>query len=425
MRKTVRFTFVCDRSNRTAVASLIASLEDQLQDINEAVRVVDPDEAPLIEFSQSEKHIDVLCMSSMTEGFPDTARLLNLMRGGSCDTRFISVCGGPHATGDPRGVLEAGFDYCCVGEGEEVVRDVVNRLTVGESLEGVDGIFTLDDGVLKGRMRSRWIDLDRYRPLPGRLRFLAYIEIGRGCQWGCAYCQTPGIFGRSERFRSPERIEQTVSLYAQLGMRYFRLLAPNALGYCAVVPGIPNCESLEEILRRVKSASRDGRIYLGSFPSEVRPDYMTEEAVLILKRYVTNRRLVIGAQTGSQRMLDVIGRGHGIEDIRQASQIVAACGFEPAIDIMLGLPGEASEDRKATFDLIRELGESGARVNMHFFIPLAGTPLAGCAPTFLTDKERKTIDRLAQEGIVRGRWRRQEQFAKRWVLQREGKSPSQ
>jgi radical SAM superfamily enzyme YgiQ (UPF0313 family) len=210
-------------------------------------------------------------------------------------------------------------------------------------------------------------------------------------------------------------IERVVDFYARTGMKDFRFVLPNALGYGSDRPGEPDCEALGALLERVSSKARGGRIFLGSFPSEARPEYVTAGALRVLKEYVSNEKLVIGGQSGSQRVLDRLGRGHGVEDIMAACDTAIAGGFKPAIDLVLGFPEETAGDRRLTIDLIDDLAGRGSRVNMHFFMPLPGTPLSEGAPVFLREDERRVLDRMAQRGIVRGGWRRQEEFARLWV----------
>jgi B12-binding domain/radical SAM domain protein len=418
MKSRVRFTFVRDRLNRTAIASLIAALEDHVEDVTDSIRVATAEEALRLDFDRSDETAEVLCTSSMTVGFPEVARLVGSLKAKWGSRTLITISGGAHSSGDPAGALRAGLDYCCVGEGEDVLREVALCLAAGRGVDGIAGIHRLEGGKLEGRPREHPVDLSSFPALPRRMGFPTYIEIGRGCRWGCGYCQTPRIHGCQERFRSVADVESTVSVYAGFGMKDFRFLLPNALGYASREPRKPNCEAIGDLLERSASAAGDGRLFLGSFPSEVRPDYVTEDAVRILKRYVANDKLVIGGQSGSERMLEAIGRGHGVEDIRRSCDIVSSCGFVPSVDMVLGFPGETSEDRQATFALIEELGSQRATFYVHFFMPIRGTPLGRSAPVFLTDRERRDLDRLAQEGIVRGRWRRQEEIAGKW--QRQG-----
>jgi B12-binding domain/radical SAM domain protein len=414
MKRQARFTFITDRTNRTATASLLASLERFYGDVRDRVRVVTPKDAVAIRFEPSAALREVLCVSSMTAGFSRVAAIHHRMRALLGGKAFRSICGGSHPSGDPLGALRAGFDYCCVGEGESVIQNVAEGIESGAGLDAIGGLLHLEAGRVAGRGRGEPTDLGRFPPLPSRLKFPTLIEIGRGCRWGCAYCQTPAIHGRAERFRNPEAVAEIVAVYERFGMRDFRFLLPNALGYGAGEPGQPDCEALAAVLEAVSKRVGGGRIFLGSFPSEVRPDYVTDDAIRLLKAYVANRKIVIGGQSGSQRLLDLIHRGHSVDDIQQACDTVSRSGFEPWVDLMLGFPDEGADDRRATLDLAARLGKQGARITMHFFMPLPGTQLAESRPVFLEDTERRELDRLAQQGIVRGRWRRQEAFARRW-----------
>jgi len=380
-------------------------------------------------------------MSAMTMTVCAAAELNHDLKSRWGGAAFTSICGGPHPTGDPESVLRGGaasaaevapvarsttrgFDYACVGEGEDVLKEVALSLARGEAPDHVAGLFRVEDGELKGRVRQDRVDLERCPALPTRNRFPTHIEIGRGCHWGCAYCQTPGIHGRRERFRSLDSIEKVVDFYARTGMEDYRFVLPNALGYASERPGEPNCDALSALLERTRSKARGGRLFLGSFPSEARPEYVTAEALGILKRHVSNQRLVIGGQSGSQRLLDELKRGHGVEDIRRACDTAIEAGFKPAIDLVLGFPGETAEDRRLTFELMEDLAGRGSKVNMHFFMPLPGTPLSEATPVFLRDHDRRVLDRLAQRGIVRGGWRRQEDFSRIWVKRRPDKNLS-
>ncbi|MFH1313327.1 MAG: TIGR04013 family B12-binding domain/radical SAM domain-containing protein [Candidatus Eisenbacteria bacterium] len=411
MKNRVRFTFVRDRLNRTAIASLVAALECEVDDVSDCVRVTTPKDLLELDFDRSGRTVEVVCVSSMTVNFPSALRLIKILKKRWGTDAFITLSGGAHSSGQPLKALSAGIDYCCVGEGEDVIREVARNPAAGESLSEIAGVYRLEGEILQGKPRTVPVDLSSFPALPTRMRFPTYIEIGRGCSWGCGFCQTPGIHGRVERFRSVAEIEDIVSVYADFGMKDFRFLLPNSLGYASDEAGKPNCDVLEDLLVRSRSVSKGGRLYLGSFPSEVRPDYVTEDAIRILKAHVSNTKLVIGGQSGSDRMLESIGRGHGVEAIRRSCDIISSCGFVPAVDMVLGFPGETSDDRQATFAFVEKLGATGTIFYIHFFMPLPGTPLAGGDPVFLTDDERRNLDRLAQEGIVRGRWRSQEELA--------------
>ncbi len=422
MRKEARFTFVVDSFNRTAFANLIASLEGFCD--SKLLRPIHSEELSSVDLRDSSQFVEIVAFSAMTTNFDKCAALMQSLRE-RVKGEVLTICGGSHATGRPMEVLESGFDYCCVGEGEEVLKGIVSDIRSSGRIGEIPGLLRLEDGKLKGSCESPRVEIDSHPALPLRQSFPTYIEAGRGCRWHCAYCQTPRIHGHIERFRKSTSIERVVAEYKDRGMKDFRLLLPNSLGYLSSQPKLPNCDALEDLLARVDKASGGAPIYLGSFPSEIRPDYVTPQAIAILKRYVANKRLVIGGQAASERLLRKVGREHTVEDIRKASEIVSDSGFQASVDLIFGLPDEQYQDREAAFEFMDELGRKGVVFNMHFFMPLPGTPLAHATPSFLGSDERRRLDRFASRGIVRGSWRRQEEMARRWVLSREEQSRCQ
>ena len=422
MKRQVRFTFVADRSNRTGFAVLTAALEDVCDETS--LRLTTPDEVTSLDFGDLPEVVDIVAFSAMTVTFDTALRVMRRLKAARPEGSFVTICGGSHASALPREVLKAGFDYCCVGEGEEVLRQIVLNVRSSGVIGCIDGLVRRTDGEIEKVARAPLVDIDAYPALPLRRSFPTYIEVGRGCRWGCAYCQTPRLHGSVERFRSGRSVEEVVAAYSRFGMKDFRLLLPNALGYCSSTPKAPNCDALEDLLGRVHRAA-EGSVYFGSFPSEIRPDYVTPEAIEILRRYVANRRLVIGGQAASEQLLRAIGRNHGIGEIRYACEVVQRFGFEASVDIILGFPGETADDRQVTFAFMQDLGRKGVKFNVHFFLPLPGTPLSDSPPAFLKQTEHRQLDRLAQQGIVRGRWRRQEEIAKAWLSRREDTSPCQ
>ena len=95
-----------------------------------------------------------------------------------------------------------------------------------------------------------------------------------------------------------------------------------------------NLSELENLLYSVKKLlGNKGRIFFGSFPSEVRPEHVTEETLLLAKQYINNDNLIIGVQTGSKSLLDsipIISFALSISlfalGFKQDSQIITICG---------------------------------------------------------------------------------------------------
>lgn len=115
----------------------------------------------------------------------------------------------------------------------------------------------------------------------------------------------------------------------------------------------------------------------------------------MLRRYVDNDNLIIGGQSGSERVLESSRRGHDVESIVRACRVALEAGFLPNVDFILGLPDEAREDVQVTVALMNRLADLGARVHGHTFMPLPGTPFRDTAPGAVDEKTRVELERLS------------------------------
>lgn len=87
-----------------------------------------------------------------------------------------------------------------------------------------------------------------------------------------------------------------------------------------------------------------------------RPDSLDEEKLKVLREHKVTR-LSVNPQTMQQRTLDLIGRRHTVEDVKQAFHLVRKCGdFSINMDLILGLPGETADDVADTLSQIAALG---------------------------------------------------------------------
>jgi len=120
---------------------------------------------------------------------------------------------------------------------------------------------------------------------------------------------------------------------------------------------------------------------------------------------------VIGAQSGSDRLLDAIHRGHGVAEILRATELTLNAGLIPNVDLIFGLPGETQQDREATINLITRLIAMGARIHSHAFMPLAGTPFFRSKPGYLDVHTRYVIEQLRGKQLEHGNWKQHERIA--------------
>lgn len=329
--------------------------------------------------------------------------------------KCLTIAGGSHPTGDPFGTLKMGFDIVIVGEGEETIVDLMQKITNNEDYSMVKGIAYLNDvNEYKYTGKRDLINLDEYPPFPVKNTRFGAIEITRGCPYVCYFCQTPYILGTSPRHRSIESICKYVQVLAtHYGNNTdIRFITPNAYSYGSKNGKNLDLKKLEALLINIREIiGKNARIFLGTFPSEVRPEHVNNDTLDLVLKYANNDNITIGAQSGSQKILDLCHRGHTIEEIYNAVDLTLRNDLKINVDFIFGLPGEDEEDVKLTIGMMKELSNRGARVHAHSFIPLPQTPFAKASVTRIKDVYKKEITSLISKGSAFGEWKKQERLA--------------
>ena len=361
----------------------------------------------------------VVAWSFYSASFPAAVDELAWLRGQLEGREVLCLAGGVHATAETEQTLRAGFDLVAVGEGEAVLLDLLGRVVRGEDPRTTRGWSRLVDGKMVPQGRGEGVVLDAHPPFAAKNERFGAIEITRGCIYACRFCQTPFLNKARFRHRSVENIAHWARVLRAAGKRDIRFITPTSMSYGTQDESM-NLEALERMLAAVREAmGPDGRVFYGTFPSEVRPEHVTPEALALLKRYVHNDNLIIGGQSGSERVLREMNRGHDVETVLRAARLAVEGGFVPNVDFILGLPGETSDDVRATLALMRELADVGAKVHGHTFMPLPGTPYRDAPPGSVDEETQRELDRLASQGRLYGHWKQQVALAQGIATRRQ------
>ena len=320
------------------------------------------------------------------------------------------IAGGPHPSGDPRQVLSMGFDVVVVGEGEKSLPKLLAALFNGTDLGQLRGLAYQSGSETRFTGRSEGVDnLDDYPPFAERFSLFSSIEITRGCPCACRFCQTTFLLGGRMRHRSIQNVAKWVEVSKRHERPEIRFITPDAFAYGSKDGKQLRLDLLAQMLKTVNRIVGREHTYIGSFPSEVRPEHVSRDAVELVRRYAANDNLVIGAQSGGQRMLDLSHRGHTVEDIYRAVRITLDAGFIANVDFIFGMPGETEGDQAHTRKMIEDLAAMGARIHGHAFMPLAGTPWADAPFGDVDPETRALLERLTGSGQQFGQWREQQQ----------------
>jgi B12-binding domain/radical SAM domain protein len=191
-----------------------------------------------------------------------------------------------------------------------------------------------------------------------------------------------------------------------------RFITPNAFSYGALDGKTLNISQLEKLLIKIENIiAPNGRIFLGSFPSEVRPEHVTKETLALIKKYCANDNIIIGAQSGSQKILDICHRGHSVEDIYKAVELTVNEKLTANVDFIFGLPRETEDDINLTIKLMEDLVKLGARIHTHSFIPLPQTLFMMETPKRIDENIKQYIKKITSKGLAFGDWAKQERIA--------------
>jgi anaerobic magnesium-protoporphyrin IX monomethyl ester cyclase len=300
---------------------------------------------------------------------------------------------GSDASDHPELYLGAGAAAVIAGEGELTLADALDTLTgrTATPLPDVPGLVLRDaDGRavrtaarplmrdLDALPRPAWdlVDVERYRAI--WLRHHGYFSMNvattRGCPYHCNWCAKP-IYGQRYTARSVPAVVDEIAWLKRTCRPDHLWIADDIFG---LKPGW-----IERFAEEV--ARRDARV---GFKCLLRADGVTETTARALGA-AGCRTAWIGAESGSQRILDAMEKGTRVEQIGTATRRLRAAGIEVGFFLQFGYPGETLEDVELTLRMVRDCRPDDIGVSVSY--PLPGTPFYERVRAQLGDK-RNWVD---------------------------------
>jgi len=325
---------------------------------------------------------------------------------------IIIIGGGPHATAKPRLTIKLGFDYLVIGEGEQIFPTLLEYCIKENEIDTLNGICFKKNGVIIYNKPIDFIDLNKYPPFSVKYRVFSPIEISRGCEAGnCAYCMVPRMYGKKMRHRGVDIIKNTINLALKKGYNKVWFTSPNSFAYGSNDGKTPNVPKIINLLKTIKKCDEQLDIYFGTFPGEVRPDSVNEDIINAVLPYISNKSCIIGGQSGSNRVLQILQRNHKVEDIENAVDILLKYNIIPKVDMIFGFYFEKPEDEEKNIQFMKRIIKKGAIIHGHTFMPLPGTALEKAPPGKLSTRLRYFLGKWSKKGNAYGSWEFQEKLA--------------
>jgi radical SAM family uncharacterized protein len=302
----------------------------------------------------------------------------------------LIMAGGPCAF-NPEPIADF-FDFFVIGEGEEVLVDIINvlrptshvlrptshvlRSTKLEALSKIPGVYV--PGLSKTVTKRYVKDFDAVTyPLKPIVPFIeavhdrAVIEIMRGCKWGCKFCQAGWTSRPVREKKLATLLEQADAVLKNTGYEELSLVSLSSSDY----------SQIEELAKTLAKKYEKEKINL-SLPSMRTNSFSIKLAKEISR--VRSNSITLAPEAGTQRLRDVIGKNMSEENIIEGVKSAFAEGIEAIkLYFMIGLPTETDADLLAICDLAQKLYEIGKSytkrvritVNLSTFVPKPHTPL--------------------------------------------------
>jgi anaerobic magnesium-protoporphyrin IX monomethyl ester cyclase len=270
--------------------------------------------------------------------------------------------------------LAAGADCILLGEAEMTLQELLAVWGKGETdLMQIPGLAYLHNGaVIKTAGRPVMRDLDAL-PLPAwelvdmepyRERWMqrmGYFSMNmgttRGCPFKCNWCAKP-IYGNRYNSRSPQHVVKELTMLQQ---RY----QFDHIWFCDDIFGLkPGW--VKEFADLVQAAG-----LRFDFKIQSRVDLLLQEDNIRHLARAGCANVWMGAESGSQKILDAMDKGTTIEQIYEATALLKKNGIHPSFFIQFGYPGETKEDIRRTVQMINELLPYEIGISVSY--PLPGT----------------------------------------------------
>jgi len=288
------------------------------------------------------------------------------------------IAAGPDVSDAPSPYLRAGADLTLIGEGLSALLELLPRLDSRPDIgnedlaRGVSGIALLSGGEVQNASGIRaaqaaehaslaaWdlVDMARYRDvwMTQHGYFSLNMAASRGCSFRCNWCAKP-IWGNQYLQRNPIEVAAEMAYLK-------RAFNPGHIWFADDIFGF-RVDWVTEFAAAALAADA-----LIPFTIQTRADLISEKMAQALHD-AGCKEAWIGAESGSQRILDAMNKGTTVSEILSARQRLKAAGIRVGFFIQLGYLDEQLEDILATRDLLTAGQPDEIGVSVSY--PLPGT----------------------------------------------------
>jgi len=267
-----------------------------------------------------------------------------------------------------------GVDFVMIGEGEITLKELISKLENGDTdIKNVDGLAFRENGeVLRTSSRQivkeldsfpspAWdlVDISSYKNIwmENNGYFSLNIATTRGCPFKCNWCAKP-IYGNRYNSRSPQKVVEEIELLMNNYQVNYFWMCDDIFG---LKPGW-----VQEFRDIVKEKGLKFKYKIQS-----RVDLLLQEDTIAALAESGADTVWVGAESGSQKILDAMDKGTKVEQIYKATKILKNNRIKPAFFLQFGYLGETKEDIDKTINMVLDLMPEEIGISVSY--PLPGT----------------------------------------------------
>jgi len=269
--------------------------------------------------------------------------------------------------------FEHQVDYVVKGEGEETLKELIGTLEEGRDTTSIQGIVYKKDSEailtaarpvlreLDALPLPAWdlVDIESYRSL--WLRHHGYFSMNlattRGCPFKCNWCAKP-IYGNRYTSRSPAHVVNEIELLLNNYAPDHFWMSDDIFG---LKPGW-----VQEFNELVNAKQLKFKYKIQS-----RVDLLLQEDTLNALAQSGAETIWVGAESGSQKILDAMDKGTTVQQIYEATKCMKLKGIRVAFFLQFGYLGETQKDIDATLKMVLDLMPDEMGISVSY--PLPGT----------------------------------------------------
>jgi len=360
------------RENNYDVSLFDVGLKDTPEQIISILKEENPQF--LIIYDDGFNYLTKMCLTNMREA---CFKMIEYGKEQNCTVIISSSDSTDHA----EKYLEKGADFIIYGEAENTLLELVDYIKKEKSnikndtLKEIKGIFFNDknSNIIKTKPRKvlnsldelpfpAWdlVDVNSYKEVwkNSKQPFTLNLATTRGCPFHCNWCAKP-IYGQRYNSHSPERVVEMVKYLSDNHQ-------VNRFWMCDDIFGLkPNW--VQEFRNLLKKEVLNINYYIQS-----RADLLLKEDTIDALVESGLEEVWIGAESGSQKILDAMDKGTTIAQIEKATKLLQGKKVKVAFFIQYGYLGETKEDINKTIALIKRLKPDNIGVSVSY--PLPETP---------------------------------------------------